>query len=716
MEDKSATAKEDEKKPAETSCAAATEQTETAAETRPMMEQVYDLINEVIGATSKDQFLCMTIPGQVLDVASYKYDVKRPKPFRVAAAESRLANKLFDPAKLTGSDNGHLLASQYLAALDVLTPKVNVDLAKTKNAIRELLFTPMSYIDERGVRTEGTVQQVFYKVYEEWVNEKKLWQEAQNAKQEALYAVYDRNSDDDMALFQEKYLEWYQTVADGYITKINEKLARASAVFSPNDMAVIVGILQSGSGSEIEDERERVVNARRYDPDGGYVYPVTFEPANWIDYADSSFDFVDLLQSPDAYDAKLRVLKRQWQSLSDKIAAFEAKDNSSSRKELAVRAAEAGKALENSEKTLNEKFAKSANMTAEIVRRIVELAKTGANADETEKTVNAGKKENDKIKINDVTAMFAEMDSALHGYIAAAGAYTEAIRKAIEADAQDMHDFIKPMYAKAQALKSEIDEVQAQREFSGYKYESGRDFTNSIFPDTIAKGYSLLQASFATQSLAQRSSDSSMSTESSYGVNFLFGGYRKKDSKATAVFDAMKDDNGIRINIAFLAMKVNMTRNWLNPGVFKLTRDMYNSTSVRISAGDTDNFDEMSKCLFPCYPTSFLLAKDITIQFEYSHEMSSEHRDALREHHESGGGFLFFHGSSASSGASNNAASSFGSTDKTVNIKIPGPQIIGYYLEKTPKDLSTPLAQTAGSPTYSIMEFARDCVKMYAGK
>ena len=85
----------------------------------------YNQLNSVIGGANPNQFLCLTFPGTVLSEESFKYNVEQDKPLRVVANESRLANKLFDPVKVTGTDNGRLLTSQYKTALDMLSPRMN---------------------------------------------------------------------------------------------------------------------------------------------------------------------------------------------------------------------------------------------------------------------------------------------------------------------------------------------------------------------------------------------------------------------------------------------------------------------------------------------------------------------------------------------------------------------------------------------------------------
>lgn len=99
----------------------------------PLIEQIYNKINEVIGGTNKNQMFCMMSPGTTLNPSDYTYDTSGKKPATVSANESRLVNKLFDACHVTGSDNGRSLPNQFLSALNVLTPKLNpeVSIAKT---------------------------------------------------------------------------------------------------------------------------------------------------------------------------------------------------------------------------------------------------------------------------------------------------------------------------------------------------------------------------------------------------------------------------------------------------------------------------------------------------------------------------------------------------------------------------------------------------------
>lgn len=93
----------------------------------PFIDLLYNQIESVIGGENPNQFLCLTLPGQALTAKDFAYDYKNnaEKGPMVEANESRLANKLFDPCRVTGGDNGMTLPYQYRSALDTLTPKLN---------------------------------------------------------------------------------------------------------------------------------------------------------------------------------------------------------------------------------------------------------------------------------------------------------------------------------------------------------------------------------------------------------------------------------------------------------------------------------------------------------------------------------------------------------------------------------------------------------------
>ena len=87
----------------------------------------------------------------------------------------------------------------------------------------------------------------------------------------------------------------------------------------------------------------------------------------------------------------------------------------------------------------------------------------------------------------------------------------------------------------------------------------------------------------------------------------------------------------------------------------------------------------------PEYVTSFLLARDI--ELEFSGVDASTIRDTLDEYsHSSGsGGFLFFRASASVTKSSHWSQVTAERTANGMTIKIPGTQLIGYYTQKVPR-------------------------------
>lgn len=44
------------------------------------------------------------------------------------------------------------------------------------------------------------------------------------------------------------------------------------------EMKILEGILDSGSGAELQEARQTLNNTQKLTPEGGYIYPVKFNP------------------------------------------------------------------------------------------------------------------------------------------------------------------------------------------------------------------------------------------------------------------------------------------------------------------------------------------------------------------------------------------------------------------------------------------------------
>lgn len=289
----------------------------------------YDEINNVIGGTNHNEKLTLLLPGIALTQNDFAYDYQNnaPKGPVIEANESRLANKLYDPYDMVLGDNGKTLEHQYKSALDMLTPKLNPIIAKAKNQLRELLLKEYPYKfegDEPGKKY--TFQEVFFRLYDIYVAKLREWSvDCQKERENITERVKKEN---DLPLekknqkIENEYLTWYENNANARLTEINEKMSAVLSVFSANDMKIIEGILDSGSGAELQEARQTMNNFRKLSPNGGYIYPVKFNPTNWFEYLDTSFTPVDLLSSPATLLEELELYYARRNSLQAKITAI----------------------------------------------------------------------------------------------------------------------------------------------------------------------------------------------------------------------------------------------------------------------------------------------------------------------------------------------------------------------------------------------------------
>ncbi len=706
-----------------------------------LIEQIYQAINEVIGGTNENQIFCMMSPGTTLNPSDYRYDTEGEKPATVAANESRLVNKLFDPCHVTGSDNGRSLPTQFLSALNVLTPKLNPELARAKNVLRTMLTTKIKYDFDDGP-VEATFQQIFYRLYEEWVEEKRKWAKVQSDKKAEIRAKYGDNTDKNKKKIEEEYLEWYQIEAEPYLLAVEAKLGKVLGLFSVDDMQIIEGVLNSSVGSELYEAKTSVLNAKRYNPDGGATYPVTLTPSDWPKLLDSNFDAIDLLDTPDALMQKYRTLSERRLSLANQISRFKELDHSEELKEAITELSEAQKAYDTSAAELTKGYIEGTAKLLQTVTGFVEQDKVGnikfiyGMQCEKIKPEPHGKEEPKKpdtdtdTKSTPTTANLLEwmndqgqkLIDKQRDFVNAAEKLAKAGRNVIADKAMKFSDVLIPLIKELDEVNKQIEDIQARVKNAVKISKEPTDLTARAAENEFMEVIISTDAS-STQSAGSLKSSSS---DSNYGVSFWLGGYSESKSKAESTVTDFSSSSANKIDIGFHVTKVDISRAWFNPGVFKLSNDMFNIAGKRVSYNPDDHnpngpnndqtesnmLDEMNKCIFPCFPTSFVIAKDVTIRLSNATSMSDTMRSVMDEHVARGGGVFCFSGSAASSSSSESSSAKVQNTEKGLTIKFPGAQILGYYLEKTPPDESHYLTTGEMKEDISIEEFIDSCKQM----
>ncbi|WP_052282048.1 hypothetical protein [Kluyvera genomosp. 1] len=701
-----------------------------AATTPSFADELYEKITSVIGGSNPNQFFCMSLPGTHIDKNLYSYDIEKneQKPAFVEANESKLVNKLFDACTMTASDNGRHLQTQYKSALDMLTPQLNSRLFDAKSKLRKVLMTPYPYNFGEGLTTGFTLQQVFYRLYSEYVDAKQAWAKVQLDKKTELNAKYPGNSREDNRSRQNDYLDWYETTAESQLLKVQEKLGKVLNVFSPGDMEIITGILDSGAGREVAEARQTLANVQKLNPDGGYVYPVTLYPENWFTLLDTSFTALDLLESPTALAQQLSVLIMQRNNLTSTVNSFLA----------IIPDEEVVKALSDAHTTANDALTKAEGqllqkqikVTSDAIKCFMTIASksNGKLPDATAAKVlgiDLGKVTD---AVNVLTTCATECTQALDAVITAAQNVTSsAMAYFSKHNLEQYKGMLEPLQNQLKQVNTEITELQNKIALSSVMQQAkpaesdASELNDSdVAPNAIPDRFTQIIIHSKMSSVNQSSSSATSASTSSSRVSFFFGGYSSSQSHMSAVNESLAKESDMDIQIGMSVAKVAIGREWFNPGVFLLTKDMYNTSSKKIAPKysgiplSKEHFDAMNKCTFPCFPVSFVIARDITIKFSSRSSVSSSFAQSVEDHSARGGGFFIFGGSSSSSSSSSRSNSSTNSTANSVTIRFTSPQIIGYYLEATPADESASLSEERNSTGefISILDFIKNFQSM----
>ncbi|NET04892.1 MAG: hypothetical protein F6K16_09185 [Symploca sp. SIO2B6] len=267
-------------------------------------------------------------------------------------------------------------------------------------------------------------------------------------------------------------------------------------------------------------------------------------------------------------------------------------------------------------------------------------------------------------------------------YITAKGTHTDAGRIASK---------IKQLNEKITKLNRELIEASKNYLDQGGQSDKLTSYDDSGLFDTIT-------IDFSSSTLKENTNLVASASQTSWNVDLFFGSAGGSSSDASSNFTQEHMSTEENIQIGFLATKVEIERGWFEPGIFNLTPDMESVSAQKISLGspsqeDLENPNTLSKyndTIFPAYPVAFVLAKDISIKFKINKSSVSATNNMIKHQSEVGGGFLCFSASHSESSDQESKSLSSNVMGENVVIRLPGTQIIGWYLEYTPEDKSTP--------------------------
>ena len=687
-----------------TTQATSTQQTTSAQQTTKSEEDtsfatmIYNEIASAIGGNNKDQFLCLQIPGTTILANDYKYEYEKgePKPPIVEANESRLANKMFDPCRITGSDNGLSLPYQYKSALDMLTPKLNKNIADYKNKLRQLLLSDYPYDFGKGIEKGYTLQEVYFRLYEDYIAELDAWSNLKKQKKEEFKSTFS---------FERKsaYLEWYENEAEKHLNIINEKKAKILSILSPTDMKILEGVLDSGTGAELQEARQALNGVRKLTPNGSYVYPVRFNPPNWFEMLGTSFTPTDMAKSTEAIASDIQTYSIRRMQLYSYIEDIAALISNSRITPLLKRVDTVKKQMEKALTKVASVYGENARdyvvkspfadiqpfLKRSVSMQLVQRLAQNARLQEQSKMDDAQL----AVRINrDIRTNINQRNR----YVTAIKKLEEGIRLEIaEKNLENIQSYLDPITKQIELFNEKITELQKQLSLSSCIEANTKNAPLST--SVVPSGFTNIVIDSNMESIEKQTEYTVSNSTYKQGANYLFNSTSSQTSNSS-IFNSELFKT-CKIHIGMNIAKVGIEREWFNPGVFALTRDMFKLGTAMISPA-SDNYDgvteqrlqDMRKCIFPCYPVAIIIARDITITFEFTgkekKDIMTEYR-AIEKQASSGRGFLIFQNATENS-FSQQTNTSTQIHENTVTVRIDSTQLIGYFLEATQADQSIP--------------------------
>lgn len=313
-----------------------------------------------------------------------------------------------------------------------------------------------------------------------------------------------------------------------------------------------------------------------------------------------------------------------------------------------------------------------------------------------------------------------------------AAAVTAAVTAAINAAAAGIQPALEPL---DQAATAAAAVVTSAADVAAAVAARGDEIVRApkAAASAAAQRFMDVQLSFSRDDMSTSSSTNTQFSQTSWGVDLFFGSVGGSSSSVSSVSAANSMEANTAIEVGFKVAKVDISREWFDPGIFKLSRDMNRLSTAPISlgrlprpaAGSADastnavdwkavntkdaNGVLFNDCLLPCFPVAFVIAKDVTMRFQATASALSAIKSVVDSKSAIGGGFLCFSASASSSSHGESQAMSSTTEGTTMTIHMPGPQILGWFLETPVADGSTQLSinptQTSGDLNIDIIKF-----------
>ncbi len=686
-----------------------------------LMDIMYNKLNEVLGAG--DQLFTMEFPARALNQSMYSYDTSDrnsvlTKPYVVQEAEFRLVDGLLNTSPITQGPNGKQLSVVYDRLLNNYVPKLE-DLKSfilDKYDLRRFLLEEIEDTLD-GEQIKCSRMEFCQRLYGKYLQKKNEWLKDKDKKFEDSR---EKKKFDDFA----KWVSSEGLVRDEELNNLfNDVVVRGNY----HEVMTILGFLNISSSSEaLEKNKQNMRASVRKSLDASMlVYPIQLQPNNWFKSLKSNFSPKDLLNSEEKFKSDLIKKQKSLRRVNEEIAEFKLMNISNEQlQELEEKVEEGQTRLTEAENSLAEKYGAGAISLFKVYLN----ACTGGGLNTAKELLSKSEDENEQAKIeekrkgiqtklglaDDVVNSMTETYKGLGDVIASAERLEDARKMRIRAKTKNYELELANLRSKKEELESEIEWIG---NMLGGIYNigineenpkpnlgimpSGEEVEDSEYTDIIITSEEV-EESKSTEEEQQSSSKS-------WRVSGWFTSVGKSSHSASAKSKVESELEGEKIEIGLRVTKVTIDRGgWFDPSLFDLTNAFYRLADYKAGPGIsvdaikskntansykdllkwTNDANESIDYALPSYPTAFVIAKDITIKVTTNKKSVDDIKSSFEKSSSSAGGIFGFGSSSSSSESGSSTDYHMHQEDDSLYMRIPGPQILGWFQNLTPKDKS----------------------------
>ncbi|KAF8149916.1 hypothetical protein B0H34DRAFT_667269 [Crassisporium funariophilum] len=674
------------------------------------------------------------------------------KPTVVSESEFRLVDQLYNVGQVVGAPNGTNLSIVYQQVLNNLIPRMSaINLSKQQAQIRQWLLkdVPASGWVKDLIKSQQTISSgattgsgVLHAVQTSFTLDtdirtqgaviNKLPEDRKITRMELAEALVHEY----LAARQAWELERDEMIKSAKGNDLNEfsrKLShlssiRESQLAAKHADAVVrgyshavrqyLGFMDVKNPAEyLQDAKDALRESSCSSLDGSMqIYPVQMQPIDWFQSLSTSFTAEDLTDDDDFIAQQLDSRSKQLDVLSTHLAIHQ-RNPKASVLDVQAKLEAAHDAYDKAQAELNGNY--NSNVMS-IARTCINGANDFVEADFKIAAKKAGIPET---AYYDIEKGMAKLTTSLLSVAQASRAVTQLMTSKSLASATDNSQEIIQLNIEITSLTKDITELTTRLQSLRYKPAAASDqFTHpnaprgletfKMFPaESRSSGGSRWQEVYVTQNITTRyssSSERSKSVSSKDDISLFLGCYHSESNASSATSTSKASSASTKVELGFRATMVTVDRaGWFQPQFFKQSANFHcidkdvswskwpdNIESIQdLSKDGGAGFEQINKSLLPAYPTGFIICKDITIKIHMQDADMDAASEEMEKYAATSAGILCFSTNSSSQSKSMDKSYTFTQTSDGCVIRIPGPQILGYILQLTDKDETTPIPE-----------------------